>query len=101
MNGIVCPSCGTAIDNITTISRTSFCPQCKAYLHSCVNCEFYSPGRSNDCLEPQAEFVKDKRGANFCDFFKLSRKVRMQYKNEEKRKKAIEDFKRLFGEKNS
>jgi len=98
MDKVVCPSCGQVIENISFISRTSFCPHCKVYLHSCVNCEFYAPGRSNDCMEPQAEYVGDKRGANFCDFFKLSKKVRTKSKEEERRKKAIEEFKKLFGD---
>jgi hypothetical protein len=36
-----------------------------------VHCSFYSPGHHNDCREPQAERVVDKRAANFCDFFRF------------------------------
>jgi hypothetical protein len=56
-------------------SRGATCPHCGAYLHSCVNCAFYSPGRHNDCREPQAEHVGDKRSANFCDFFRFRETV--------------------------
>lgn len=97
-DSIVCPNCGNVIVNLAVVSRTSFCPHCKVYLHSCVNCEFYAPGRANDCREPQAEYVRDKRGANFCDYFRLTKRVRTKNKEVEKRKRAIEEFKRLFSD---
>jgi hypothetical protein len=50
--------------------RNDTCPKCLADLHSCLQCGFYSPGRHNDCAEPQADRVVDKERANFCDYFR-------------------------------
>jgi len=78
--------------------RESICPYCKAYLHSCVNCKFYSQGRHNDCREPQAEFVRDKRIANFCDFFVFrDSSAQSTDRIQKKRNEARDRFDRLFG----
>lgn len=45
------------------------CPQCETDLHCCRNCRFYDPGKHNQCAEPQAEWVGDKEGSNYCDYF--------------------------------
>lgn len=65
-----CAACGAEITDRVTMR--SSCPACRASLHSCVNCRFYSPGRHHDCAEPQAEPVRDKRAANFCDYFAMT-----------------------------
>ncbi|MEN8176750.1 MAG: hypothetical protein ABFS23_13375, partial [Pseudomonadota bacterium] len=49
--------------------RENRCPACGRATHVCRNCRFYSPGRSNDCAEPVAEYVADKERPNFCDYF--------------------------------
>jgi hypothetical protein len=66
-----CARCAEPLSLEGRPSRGATCPKCGAYLHSCVNCAFYSPGRHNDCREPQAENVGDKKSANFCDFFRF------------------------------
>jgi hypothetical protein len=66
-----CARCGKELALEGKPSRGATCTHCGAYLHSCVNCAFYSPGRHNDCREPQAEYVGDKRSSNFCDFFRF------------------------------
>ena len=43
---------------------------CGAWLHACLNCEFYEAGLANDCREPRAERVVDKAAGNFCDWFR-------------------------------
>jgi len=73
------------------------CPNCGAYLHSCVNCKFYSPGSHNDCREPQADLVSDKKSSNFCEYFSPGDKKRATQKKGEKRN-ARDRFDRLFGE---
>ena len=45
------------------------CPNCDADLHCCRNCRFYDPGKHNECAETQAEWVRDKVAANYCDYF--------------------------------
>lgn len=51
------------------IQRPDTCAGCGADLHSCVHCRFFDPGRSNQCSEPRAEWVREKDRANFCGYF--------------------------------
>jgi hypothetical protein len=37
----------------------------------CLNCSFYAESKANACIEPQAEPVKEKDRANYCDFFRF------------------------------
>jgi hypothetical protein len=46
------------------------CPKCHADLHACRNCQFYDPGKQNQCAETQARLVRDKEAANYCDYFR-------------------------------
>ena len=67
---IACHACGAAIA-LAEIGVRDVCERCRAYLHSCRQCDFYEPGAHNDCREPSAERVVEKERANFCDFFQL------------------------------
>jgi hypothetical protein len=66
-----CWKCGTAIslDSGSKVGKRETCPKCDADLHSCRNCQFYDLGKHNQCAEPQAEWVRDKEAANYCDYF--------------------------------
>jgi hypothetical protein len=64
-----CQACGKELQIERKVGRSETCPSCGADLHVCLNCSFYSPGAYNDCREPQAERVVDKKRSNFCDFF--------------------------------
>jgi hypothetical protein len=46
------------------------CPRCGSDLHACRNCQFYDPGKHNQCAETQAGWVRDKEPANYCDYFR-------------------------------
>jgi predicted RNA-binding Zn-ribbon protein involved in translation (DUF1610 family) len=65
----ICHSCRKEIAIERKVGRAETCPSCGADLHVCLNCRFYSPAAYNDCAEPQAERVVDKRRSNFCDYF--------------------------------
>ncbi|HTZ41116.1 MAG TPA: hypothetical protein VMB77_13245 [Syntrophales bacterium] len=65
----ICHACKREIAMERKVGRSETCPSCGADLHVCLNCRFYSPGAYNDCTEPQAERVVDKRRSNFCDYF--------------------------------
>jgi hypothetical protein len=65
----LCHSCSKELTLIRKPGREETCLSCGADLHVCLNCRFHSPGAYNDCMEPQAERVVDKRRSNFCDFF--------------------------------
>jgi hypothetical protein len=68
---LTCFQCGkvTAVSGI--VGRRDDCPQCRADLHVCKNCEFYDAKSYNECKEPQADRVVEKERANFCDHFAL------------------------------
>ena len=68
-----CAKCGNPFPIKDRIGRRETCPKCDADLHACVNCRHYSPGAHNDCNETQAEWVKEKERANFCDYFEPRR----------------------------
>jgi hypothetical protein len=63
-----CWTCGQALTRLD-YGRESECPGCRKPTHCCRNCRLYSPGRPNECFEPQVERVVDKTRANFCEWF--------------------------------
>jgi len=69
-----CHSCSFEIVLQHKIGRQEYCPKCKAALHCCMNCRFCSPGAYHDCRETEAEWVSDKSGPNFCDYFSPTEK---------------------------
>jgi hypothetical protein len=66
-----CWKCGAKIEypSGSRILRADSCPQCDSDLHCCRNCQFYDPGKHNQCAETQAEWVNDKETANYCGYF--------------------------------
>lgn len=92
-----CSSCGEKLELEGRIGREETCPSCGAYLHSCLNCRFYDEYAHNHCREPDAEWVSDKEKSNFCGFFRFKESARLAPEIERK-KKAKEELKRLFGE---
>lgn len=68
---LVCWKCGASLAVLPLpLSRLAECPKCRAYLHCCRLCHFYNPRLTSQCDEERAEEVRDKEGANFCDWFK-------------------------------
>jgi hypothetical protein len=65
----LCFRCGGEVPGDQRILRDAECEHCAQDLHCCRNCRFHEPGASNQCAEPQAEWVVDKERANFCEFF--------------------------------
>lgn len=64
-----CFHCHKEISLSGTVGRREECPHCHSDVHVCKNCEFYDPKSYNECREPQADVVKEKDRANFCDYF--------------------------------
>lgn len=64
-----CFRCGAEIPGDQRVLREDECPHCSQDLHCCRACRFYDPAVSNQCREPQADYVADKERANFCDLF--------------------------------
>ena len=72
MSQAYCQNC-SAEYNVASggiVGRTSTCESCGRDLHACVNCGHYDPKAYNECHEPNAERVDDRRSSNFCDYFK-------------------------------
>ena len=66
-----CYRCGTSLAELTLpFSRLDQCPSCTVYVHCCRMCEFYEPSIAEQCREDDAEEVKGKENANFCDYFR-------------------------------
>ncbi len=72
---MICNHCGREVRLIGKIARTDECPHCHQDLHCCRNCRFFDPGKSRQCRETQADYVKEKDRANFCDYFSPNRDV--------------------------
>jgi hypothetical protein len=91
-----CYNCQLELALTKTPARAETCPKCASYLHCCLNCRFYDVNAHNQCREPQAEWVKDKEMANFCDFFEAATKTasKESARKEEARKKLDDLFKR-------
>jgi len=64
-----CYRCGAEVAGDDPVLRDAECEHCAQDLHCCRNCRFHEPGASNQCSEPQAEWVVDKERANFCEYF--------------------------------
>lgn len=66
-----CYYCGDGIE-ATAPGRLDQCTNCGRYLHVCRMCTSYDPREtSKQCREDDAEEVRDKQAANFCDYFIL------------------------------
>lgn len=63
-----CWNCGADLTR-ADYGRENRCLRCDSATRCCRNCRLYQLGRPNDCREPLAEPVADKRRANFCEHF--------------------------------
>jgi len=64
-----CWSCGTEITITQRVTRTDYCPNCENPIKCCYNCRFYDRNANHHCTEPQAEWVRYKEKANFCEYY--------------------------------
>lgn len=68
---LVCWRCGASLAALTLpLRRLEECPGCRAELHVCRMCVAWDPLVAKKCREEDAEEVKAKDQANFCDFFR-------------------------------
>ncbi len=80
------------LNHIKKIGFREICPDCSSDLHVCLNCQYYMPGKPNDCNVPNTEFVSKKYERNFCEDFKPSdRKIKEQSSKKDIAKKLFKD----------
>jgi hypothetical protein len=60
------------LDLLLPLARHEECPHCGAQLHVCRMCVFFDTAVAQQCREPVADPVSDKRRANFCGYFSLN-----------------------------
>ncbi len=91
-----CYSCHATINLERRPWRNETCPKCSSYLHCCRNCRFHDPLAHNQCREPQADWVKEKEMANFCNYFEAAKDLKSSgsSKKDEAKKKLDELFKK-------
>ena len=71
MGNLQCWRCGANLAALSLpLTRLDECPECAVHLHVCRMCEFFDPAVTKACREDDAEEVRDKQSANFCDYFK-------------------------------
>lgn len=68
---MICAACGADLGHPERVGRRDVCPRCEAELHACRQCRFHDAAVIDGCREPQAERVRDKARANFCDYFAI------------------------------
>lgn len=68
---LVCWKCGASLADLSPpLQRLDECRKCRAQLHVCKLCEWYSIAVAKHCREPIAEEVRDKERANYCDYWR-------------------------------
>jgi len=73
MDALRCYRCGTSLKKLTLpLSRRDHCPECRVDLHVCRMCVAFAPHLADQCSEDDAEEVREKERANFCDYFEAS-----------------------------
>jgi len=68
------------------------CPSCGRDLHICLNCEFYDVNAYRQCRETIQEPVQDKEKANYCDFFRVSKRGAASVGSENETMKKLNDL---------
>ena len=70
---VTCFRCGASLAHLSLpLSRQDSCRECGADLHVCRMCRHYDPAAVDQCSEDDAERVRDKELANFCDWFEAT-----------------------------
>jgi hypothetical protein len=69
LNTIICWHCKNEVEVPDKITRQTLCPECGNPLKCCFHCRFYDKDVFHQCTESQAEWVRYKEKANFCEYF--------------------------------
>src|SRR3972149_3940963 len=64
-----CARCGREVGHEGKVGIRDSCDGCLSDLHVCLNCRFHDPRAKNESRETQAEPVREKDKANYCEWF--------------------------------
>ena len=64
---VKCSSCGAKVPG--QIKADSVCPNCKAELHACRQCNYFDPSARFECSKPVAARIVNKNARNNCELF--------------------------------
>jgi hypothetical protein len=68
---LLCWRCGESLAKLSLpLARLDECPKCRVHVHVCRMCQRYAAQKPKGCSEDDAIEVRDKKAANFCDYFK-------------------------------
>jgi len=65
-----CPKCGAELEIKGPIGFREECPECAAFMHTCVNCRLFD-APAGVCRSPTTEAVRDRTEINFCEEFEF------------------------------
>jgi hypothetical protein len=95
---IVCWRCGDSLKKLTLpLAQLDECPSCNAHLHICPMCIFYAPAVTKACREDDADEVREKERANFCDYFRPAENA-FDAGRAAAEKQAVDQLQGLFGD---
>ena len=70
-NAGCCVHCGHPWEAKTSPGCRETCPECQAFLHSCLNCRLYN--RATDrCSSVTAECTGDREHYNYCEEYQIA-----------------------------
>lgn len=93
---LVCWKCGASLREVPMpLSRISECLSCHTELHVCRLCAFFDTQKAESCTEHRADPPKDKRRANFCEYFQ-PRANAWQAQDNSAADKAKDELQKLF-----
>ncbi len=68
---LVCYRCGSSLGELSLPwGRHDECPQCRVSIRVCRICQYFDTTVVDQCTEDDAEAVREKTQANFCEYFK-------------------------------
>jgi hypothetical protein len=93
-----CHRCGWEWKYRELPGRSETCPQCRADLRVCANCQSYARNFANQCRDGRAEPVAEKEAANFCEYFDFVRRPWGGVTTNHREDDARATLKSLFGD---
>ncbi|MBN2381725.1 hypothetical protein JXQ70_02485 [bacterium] len=91
-----CSLCGNELKDTSTISHLTKCTKCQSDLHSCVNCTFFDPSSSFQCMKEIPRNISPKDKANNCALYQAKGSIEHRFVNLESHTDARKAFENLF-----